>query len=318
MHSRLIERLLCCFTCRRVIQDLLNKQTIHQFRTYAQQQYPDSVELQEHLITQLQEQHFQQYIQQMAEQGDQAFLTASKPPLPQSQPLDSSGDDGALSNDVTAPLMESKHEPSSMNHSNSPELLQDDDFTDEEEEDTDRIGSNISAASMWTRKDVDTFKESIRVEGTDGILKVGHGEIATIRVPTHENGNCIFWEFATDAYDIGFGLLFEWTSHPDNQVSIHISESEDDEEEEEGSFCQLEIFTPNSQNAHISFCRSIRRSQRRGKWCRFTRVGVESEQTQCKSIASEHHHSHLPAQLSRGSVCRQSLVPWARSVLAQV
>lgn len=24
------------------------------------------------------------------------------------------------------------------------------------------------------------------------------------------NGNCLVWEFATDDYDIGFGLSFEW------------------------------------------------------------------------------------------------------------
>lgn len=108
------------------------------------------------------------------------------------------------------------------------------DESDEEETGDSSMARSISNASMWTRKDIDTFKETIRAEGGDGVLKVGHGEIATIRVPTHENGNCIFWEFATDSYDIGFGLLFEWNASPDNQVSIHISESED-EDDEEGS-----------------------------------------------------------------------------------
>lgn len=103
---------------------------------------------------------------------------------------------------------------------------------EEEEENAESIVRDIINASMWTRKDIVTFKDSITTEGGDGILKVGHGEIATIRVPTHENGNCIFWEFATDSYDIGFGLLFEWNATPDNQVSIHISESEDEEDEE--------------------------------------------------------------------------------------
>ncbi|VDN15538.1 unnamed protein product [Dibothriocephalus latus] len=31
-----------------------------------------------------------------------------------------------------------------------------------------------------------------------------------IRVPVVPSGNCIVWEFATDNYDIGFGLFFEW------------------------------------------------------------------------------------------------------------
>src|SRR5699024_10356938 len=62
----------------------------------------------------------------------------------------------------------------------------DDDESDEEETGDSSMARSISNASMWTRKDIDTFKETIRAEGGDGILKVGHGEIATIRVPTHE------------------------------------------------------------------------------------------------------------------------------------
>lgn len=39
-----------------------------------------------------------------------------------------------------------------------------------------------------------------------------------MRVPTHQDGNCLFWEFATDNYDIGFGVFFEWTVAESNQV----------------------------------------------------------------------------------------------------
>lgn len=55
-------------------------------------------------------------------------------------------------------------------------------------------------------------------------------------MPTHEDGTCLFWEFATDSYDIGFGVYFEWTIAPNNQVSVHVSESSDEDEldEEEG------------------------------------------------------------------------------------
>ncbi len=58
----------------------------------------------------------------------------------------------------------------------------------------------IVAASMWTRKDIRDFKDSIRKEGKESIIKVGHGETVTVRVPTHEDGACLFWEFATDSY----------------------------------------------------------------------------------------------------------------------
>lgn len=56
-----------------------------------------------------------------------------------------------------------------------------------------------------------------------------------VRVPTHEDGTCLFWEFATDYYDIGFGVYFEWTIAPSNTVSVHVSDSSDEDElDEEG------------------------------------------------------------------------------------
>ena len=41
----------------------------------------------------------------------------------------------------------------------------------------------------------------------------------TVRVPTHEEGTSLFWEFATDYYDLGFGVYFEWTVAESTQVS---------------------------------------------------------------------------------------------------
>lgn len=59
---------------------------------------------------------------------------------------------------------------------------------------------------------------------------MGHGDIVTVRVPTHEGGNCLYWEFATDSYDIGFGVYFEWGKSATNEVSVQICESEDDDD----------------------------------------------------------------------------------------
>ncbi|XP_017486268.1 PREDICTED: Golgi resident protein GCP60-like [Rhagoletis zephyria] len=212
---------------KRTIQEILNRQTIHQFSTYARQQYPDSTELQQALISQLQEQHFQQYMQQMMEQSadllDGTMLAAG-------------GGSGAINNN--SGNQQSNNHQQEVETSTVAITMVDGSpvktsSAATSEAATITLDAMISNASMWTRKDIATFKETIRAEGGDGILKVGHGEIATIRVPTHENGNCIFWEFATDSYDIGFGLLFEWNATPDHQVSIHISESEDEEDEEE-------------------------------------------------------------------------------------
>lgn len=63
---------------------------------------------------------------------------------------------------------------------------------------------------MWTRPHIKDFKEKMYSD-TDSIITVGRGEVVTVRVPTNEDGNYMFWEFATDHYDIGFGLSFEWT-----------------------------------------------------------------------------------------------------------
>ncbi|CAG5136851.1 unnamed protein product [Candidula unifasciata] len=87
-------------------------------------------------------------------------------------------------------------------------------------------------ASMWTRKDIKEFKESL-MKDKESIIKIGSGETVTVRVPTHEDGTCLFWEFATDYYDIGFGVYFEWTISQTNTVSVHVSESSDEEDEEE-------------------------------------------------------------------------------------
>lgn len=59
------------------------------------------------------------------------------------------------------------------------------------------------------------------------------GVFVQVRVPTHEDGTCLFWEFATDYYDIGFGVYFEWSVSQTNTVSVHVSESSDEEDEEE-------------------------------------------------------------------------------------
>lgn len=89
----------------------------------------------------------------------------------------------------------------------------------------------IARPEMWVRKEIDEFKETIMKVAGDSVFKVGHGEILTVRVPTHEDGTCLFWEFATDDYDIGFGVYFEWTKPETNQVSVHVSESEDEDED---------------------------------------------------------------------------------------
>ncbi|CAB0006401.1 unnamed protein product [Nesidiocoris tenuis] len=174
---------------KRNIMEALNRQTYGQFKAYAEQHFPDDPAQQEKVIVQLQEQHYQQYIEQMMLRLKNAD---------QEEYLQYNGTNGH----IIYPAESEEEAPSSA----------------------------VSMASLWTREDIKEFKDSIRKEGGDSIIKVGHGETVTIRVPTSDKGTCLFWEFATDYYDIGFGVYFEWTKSPTNQVSVHVSESEDDED----------------------------------------------------------------------------------------
>ncbi|CAH0387219.1 unnamed protein product [Bemisia tabaci] len=189
---------------RRLIQEELNQQTFTQFKSYAEQQYPGNPEQQAVLVRQLQDQHYHLYMQKILHNDNKV---------------------GVETNPLGVPNLGNSTEE-------SPSETQ-------SEGDTETIPT-MQPASMWTRKDVKEFKESIRKEGGDAIIKVGHGETVTVRVPTHEDGSCLFWEFATDNYDIGFGVYFEWGKSESNQVSVHVSESEDDEdledEEEDDDF----------------------------------------------------------------------------------
>lgn len=67
--------------------------------------------------------------------------------------------------------------------------------------------------------------------------------VSQVRVPTHDGGCCLFWEFATDSYDIGFGVYFEWEKPLTKEVSVHISETEDEDsddlDDEPGNFYRM-------------------------------------------------------------------------------
>ncbi|KAM6954753.1 Golgi resident protein GCP60 [Aplochiton taeniatus] len=236
------------------IMAALNAQTAVQFQQYAAQQYPDSQEQQLGLIRQLQEQHYQQYMQQLyqvqlaqqqaafqKQQEDavvQATLEANcsgepgaqaPPPPPPSAPAcpvapPPSGDE--------APAVNGGHSDS---HSETMEREVEAEAAEEVTENGPVLDPPpvIAAPSMWTRPQIKDFREKIR-QDADSVITVGRGEVVTVRVPTHEEGSYLFWEFATDHYDIGFGVFFEWTDAASAAVSVHVAESSDEDEDEEG------------------------------------------------------------------------------------
>ncbi|RWS04967.1 Golgi resident protein GCP60-like isoform X2 [Dinothrombium tinctorium] len=221
---------------KQAIQEALNRQTYQQFAAYAQQQYPNNKEQQDLLIKQLQEQHYQQYTQQMLQHQLKHQSNRNSVNSGPDSPLLNNSAQGLPSYQSTEKVVEVNSKAAEQNFAanvtDDGENEEDEEPSEEENGSDEEVGP-IANAQMWTRKEIKEFKDSIRKDSSDGIIKVGHGEIVTVRVPTHPDGTCIFWEFATDSYDIGFGLLFEWTKNPGSQVSVHISESEDEDEEDD-------------------------------------------------------------------------------------
>nr|XP_057912102.1 Golgi resident protein GCP60 isoform X2 [Doryrhamphus excisus] len=234
------------------IMAALNAQTAVQFQQYAAQQYPNSPEQQIGLIRQLQEQHYQQYMQQLY----QVQLAQQQAALQKQQQADlmvhAHQDAGAFctgdptvasaAGPMCAASLSSSEDTPTVNGGHMDSYMENTD-RELEPEAAEEVSENgplladsppvIAAPSMWTRPQIKDFKEKIR-QDADSVITVGRGEVVTVRVPTHEEGSYLFWEFATDYYDIGFGVFFEWTDAASASVSVHVSESSDEEEDEEG------------------------------------------------------------------------------------
>ncbi|XP_041828660.1 protein TMED8 isoform X2 [Melanotaenia boesemani] len=84
----------------------------------------------------------------------------------------------------------------------------------------------------WTSAALKELKAKLRTE-KDSVVTVYRGDIMTVHVPTLPEAKKVCWEFATDGYDIGFGIYFDWTPVTNRSITVHISESSDDEDEEE-------------------------------------------------------------------------------------
>ncbi|EMP24544.1 Protein TMED8, partial [Chelonia mydas] len=211
------------------IMAALNSQTAVQFQQYAAQQYPGNYEQQQILIRQLQEQHYQQYMQQLY----QVQLAQQQAALQNQQEAAGSSMTTMPKVNAAAPGESPSVNGQANAHTDIPEKELEPDALEEALENGPKESVPVIAApSMWTRPQIKDFKEKIR-QDADSVITVGRGEVVTVRVPTHEEGSYLFWEFATDNYDIGFGVYFEWTDSPNTAVSVHVSESSDDEDEDE-------------------------------------------------------------------------------------
>ncbi|XP_003739341.1 Golgi resident protein GCP60 [Galendromus occidentalis] len=89
----------------------------------------------------------------------------------------------------------------------------------------------IQPAFVSSHKNIDEFKHEI-LQGDNGMLKVCSGEILTVRIPTSDDGRFIYWEFATDDYDLAFGVNFEWNKCPDIEVTLDVNDTDTEEEDD--------------------------------------------------------------------------------------
>lgn len=118
----------------------------------------------------------------------------------------------------------------------------------------------VQPANMWTRSDIKEFKAEVSKGKGDGVIRIGHGDCVTVRVPTLEGGSSLFWEFASDSYDIGFGVYFEWQKPSTTEVTVHVSESDDEdlddlgegEEDEEVTCGNVDDLESGSQNPQVA------------------------------------------------------------------
>ncbi|EDV24002.1 uncharacterized protein TRIADDRAFT_57022 [Trichoplax adhaerens] len=100
---------------------------------------------------------------------------------------------------------------------------------------------DIPQPSLWTRPAVHEFINQLK-DDAESKLVVSRGETITIRVPTNPEGAKLYWEFATDYYDIGFGVSFEFSDPGympvfETDTGANMEYGDDDEydsEDEEG------------------------------------------------------------------------------------
>lgn len=88
-------------------------------------------------------------------------------------------------------------------------------------------------ASIWTKKGVGAFKESLMGDKHGGIYEVKQGTLVVIQVPTYPDGRFVYFEFATDDYDIGFGLDFVYENNLAQPLALKIYEEDDEDDDDD-------------------------------------------------------------------------------------
>uniref|UniRef100_A0A0X3QAE4 Golgi resident protein GCP60 n=1 Tax=Schistocephalus solidus TaxID=70667 RepID=A0A0X3QAE4_SCHSO len=229
------------------IRAALNAQTLKQFQAYAAQQHPDDHAKQMKLISQLQDRHFHQYMEYLAqthlpksaEESPEAnhsthrheqLTSADANPAPSAENVTFDEPVSATSQAECPPPQTSATTAHAVVPSRDSDEVHEHSVDDADapkecvssEAEHSSNGITLAPARMWTRPDIVEFK-ALLSQDAESVVNVGSGELVTIRVPVVPSGNCIVWEFATDNYDIGFGLFFEWVKPSSRDASDQAS-----------------------------------------------------------------------------------------------
>lgn len=145
------------------------------------------------LIRQLQEQHYEQYMRQLYQQ--QQYAAQQQQLQPQQELISNPGSNINLTNNNNSQIeaeaqlltegLKAVQLSDSQDTSNDNGRAGDEggehNENDEESDDEGNSSSTLAAASMWTRKDIKEFKESVKSEGSEAIIRIGQGESVTVR-----------------------------------------------------------------------------------------------------------------------------------------
>lgn len=272
----------------KAIHTSLCRQTYHQFKSYAEQQYPHETDKQRYLITTLQEQYYQQYISQMhpnlkanikiteqvatgpdiAKESSDAIINhdGNKPSnelqtVVKTETLQATCSSSVAQVPPPDDIVQYSSSPDCTGHARQldityqPKLvdleqqLKEETIDPGDDDNSDYSGASgsplqgsityepLEPASIWMKKGVREFKESLLNDKHGGSYVVKQGTLLTIQVPTYPGGRFIHWEFVTDDYDIGFGLEFLNENNLEQPLALkfHEETDEDDFDDEEAA-----------------------------------------------------------------------------------
>jgi len=109
----------------------------------------------------------------------------------------------------------------------------------------------LEQATLWSKKGVNEFKYSLADDKHGGTYVINQGTTLVIQVPTYPDGRYIHWEFATEDYDIGFGLDFVFEEHLVKPLALRIFEETDEEDDESDISAPRELNYDPESAAHF-------------------------------------------------------------------